>query len=171
MDDLTGITNACYKLNSLQLRAMLERYQPAPDEPARIPPQLIDNIVRVSCARATGRGGGVGEGTGEWSWAREGRLWTVGSVRWDRGGVKGKRGGDLVWDPMGSEAEIVWHCSLRNFRGTIIRVVTKQVIHRLFNPERYDEWRGKRNASENYLSYAPIGKFGFQLQRAVLSAS
>ncbi|XP_037088481.1 afadin-like [Pollicipes pollicipes] len=48
VDDLTGITSTCYKLNSLQLRAMLERYQPAADEPPRIPPQLIDNIVRIA---------------------------------------------------------------------------------------------------------------------------
>ncbi|XP_043199321.1 afadin-like isoform X3 [Amphibalanus amphitrite] len=48
VDDLTGITSTCYKLNSLQLRAMLERYQPAADEPAKIPPQLIDNIVRIA---------------------------------------------------------------------------------------------------------------------------
>ena len=56
VDDLTGITSTCYKLNSLQLRAMLERYQPAADEPARIPPQLIDNIVRVSWRGSSRRG-------------------------------------------------------------------------------------------------------------------
>ncbi|XP_069688876.1 afadin isoform X3 [Periplaneta americana] len=59
-DDLRTLGTTCFKLNSLQLRALLSKYQPAPDEP-RIPHELIENVVRVAenvadeLARADGR--------------------------------------------------------------------------------------------------------------------
>lgn len=45
-EDLASITSTCFKLNSLQLKALLVKYQPALDEP-RLPHELIDNVVRV----------------------------------------------------------------------------------------------------------------------------
>lgn len=45
-EDLASITSTCFKLNSLQLKALLVKYQPAHDEP-RLPHELIDNVVRV----------------------------------------------------------------------------------------------------------------------------
>lgn len=48
-DDIATISSTCFKLNSLQLRALLEKYQPTPDEP-KIPQDLIDNVVAVSVA-------------------------------------------------------------------------------------------------------------------------
>lgn len=45
-EDLATITSTCFKLNSLQLKALLVKYQPALDEP-RLPHELIDNVVRV----------------------------------------------------------------------------------------------------------------------------
>lgn len=45
-EDLATLSSTCFKLNSLQLRALLQKYQPTPDEP-RLPHELIDNVVRV----------------------------------------------------------------------------------------------------------------------------
>ncbi|XP_050433436.1 afadin isoform X2 [Adelges cooleyi] len=59
-EDLASITSTCFKLNSLQLKALLVKYQPAHDEP-RLPHELIDNVVRVAenladeLARSDGR--------------------------------------------------------------------------------------------------------------------
>ncbi|XP_063220039.1 afadin isoform X2 [Bacillus rossius redtenbacheri] len=59
-DDLANLSSTCFKLNSLQLRALLTKYQPAPDEP-RIPQELIENVVRAAenvadeLARSDGR--------------------------------------------------------------------------------------------------------------------
>ena len=47
VDELSVVSSSCYRLNSLQLRAILSRYRPARDEPA-ISPDLVENIVRVS---------------------------------------------------------------------------------------------------------------------------
>jgi afadin len=50
-EQLVETASSCFKLNSLQLRALLERYRPSPQdgEPANaIPPQLIQHIVRVA---------------------------------------------------------------------------------------------------------------------------
>ena len=48
-EQLIETSASCFKLNSLQLKALLERYRPSPQdgEPA-IPPQLIQHIVRVA---------------------------------------------------------------------------------------------------------------------------
>lgn len=54
-DDIATISSTCFKLNSLQLRALLEKYQPAPDEP-RIPQDLVDNVVAVSGTCVVGDG-------------------------------------------------------------------------------------------------------------------
>ena len=48
-EQLADVASSCFKLNSLQLQALLERYRPAPDEPP-LPPQLIAAIVRVVSA-------------------------------------------------------------------------------------------------------------------------
>ncbi|XP_073971108.1 adherens junction formation factor afadin isoform X5 [Rhodnius prolixus] len=59
-DDLATLSSTCFKLNSLQLRALLQRYQCTPDEP-RIPHDIVDNVVRVAenladeLARSDGR--------------------------------------------------------------------------------------------------------------------
>lgn len=45
--DINNISSVCYKLNSMQLRALLENYRPAPDE-LDIPRDLIDNVVAVA---------------------------------------------------------------------------------------------------------------------------
>ncbi|XP_046450063.1 afadin-like isoform X3 [Daphnia pulex] len=50
-EQLVETASSCFKLNSLQLRALLERYRPSPQdgEPANaIPAQLIQHIVRVA---------------------------------------------------------------------------------------------------------------------------
>ncbi|XP_064119652.1 afadin-like isoform X5 [Macrobrachium nipponense] len=52
-DDIATISSTCFKLNSLQLRALLEKYQTASDEP-RIPQDLIDNVVAVAESTADG---------------------------------------------------------------------------------------------------------------------
>ncbi|XP_033229120.1 afadin-like [Belonocnema kinseyi] len=58
--ELATLSSTCFKLNSLQVRALLQRYQPAPDEP-RLPAELIENVVKVTegvadtLARADGR--------------------------------------------------------------------------------------------------------------------
>ncbi|XP_053396807.1 afadin-like isoform X3 [Mercenaria mercenaria] len=46
-DDIANISSTCFKLNSLQLRELLERYQPEPMEPP-IPHNLIDRVVSVA---------------------------------------------------------------------------------------------------------------------------
>ena len=45
--DSTAISSHCYKLNSLQLRQLLELYEPDRDE-QEIPIELIDNAVAVA---------------------------------------------------------------------------------------------------------------------------
>ncbi|RXN01627.1 Afadin [Acipenser ruthenus] len=60
MQDVPNINNTCFKLNSLQLQALLQNYHCAPDEPY-IPPDLIENVVAVAentadeLARSDGR--------------------------------------------------------------------------------------------------------------------
>nr|XP_006813997.1 PREDICTED: afadin [Saccoglossus kowalevskii] len=46
-DDIASISSTCFKLNSLQLRALLEQYQSGGGEP-HIPHQLIDSVVAVA---------------------------------------------------------------------------------------------------------------------------
>ncbi|XP_012220768.1 afadin isoform X2 [Linepithema humile] len=59
-EELATLSSTCFKLNSLQVRALLQKYQPATDEP-RLPAELIENVVRVAesvadtLARADGR--------------------------------------------------------------------------------------------------------------------
>ncbi|KAJ8680884.1 hypothetical protein QAD02_016671 [Eretmocerus hayati] len=59
-DELATLSSTCFKLNSLQVRALLQKYHPADDEPT-LPPELIENVVRVAesvadtLARADGR--------------------------------------------------------------------------------------------------------------------
>ncbi|XP_053317181.1 afadin isoform X4 [Spea bombifrons] len=58
--DIPNINNTCFKLNSLQLQALLQNYHCAPDEPY-IPTELIENVVSVAentadeLARSDGR--------------------------------------------------------------------------------------------------------------------
>ncbi|XP_060907586.1 afadin isoform X10 [Labrus mixtus] len=60
MQDVQNIHNTCFKLNSLQLHALMTNYHCAPDEPY-IPPELIDHVVGVAentadeLARSDGR--------------------------------------------------------------------------------------------------------------------
>ncbi|XP_017577225.1 afadin isoform X17 [Pygocentrus nattereri] len=60
MQDVQNINNTCFKLNSLQLNALMSNYHCAPDEPY-IPPDLIDHVVAVAentadeLARSDGR--------------------------------------------------------------------------------------------------------------------
>ena len=60
VDELSVVSSSCYRLNSLQLRAILSRYRPARDEPA-ISPDLVENIVRVSRLGPSVCVGGGGE--------------------------------------------------------------------------------------------------------------
>ncbi|XP_070568071.1 afadin-like isoform X2 [Ptychodera flava] len=46
-DDIASISSTCFKLNSLQLRRLLEQYIPGGGQ-HRIPPQLIDSVVAVA---------------------------------------------------------------------------------------------------------------------------
>ncbi|XP_057307397.1 afadin-like isoform X2 [Hydractinia symbiolongicarpus] len=46
-EDISNIAEVCFKLNSLQLRYLLENYLPEPDEP-EIPQELIEHIVKVA---------------------------------------------------------------------------------------------------------------------------
>ena len=46
-DDIASISSACFKLNSLQLRALLENYIPDRGEP-QIPQELIESVVGVA---------------------------------------------------------------------------------------------------------------------------
>uniref|UniRef100_A0A8C3CVI0 Afadin, adherens junction formation factor n=1 Tax=Cairina moschata TaxID=8855 RepID=A0A8C3CVI0_CAIMO len=58
--DVPNINSTCFKLNSLQLQALLQNYHCAPDEPL-IPTELIENVVTVAentadeLARSDGR--------------------------------------------------------------------------------------------------------------------
>ncbi|XP_061560934.1 afadin isoform X19 [Phycodurus eques] len=60
MQDVQNIHSTCFKLNSLQLHALMTNYHCAPDEPY-IPPELIDHVVAVAentadeLARSDGR--------------------------------------------------------------------------------------------------------------------
>ncbi|XP_066553572.1 afadin isoform X4 [Amia ocellicauda] len=60
MQDVPNIHNTCFKLNSLQLQALMQNYHCAPDEPY-IPTELIENVVSVAentadeLARSDGR--------------------------------------------------------------------------------------------------------------------
>ncbi|XP_066103800.1 afadin isoform X4 [Saccopteryx bilineata] len=59
-EDIPNINSTCFKLNSLQLQALLQNYHCAPDEPF-IPADLIDSVVAVAentadeLARSDGR--------------------------------------------------------------------------------------------------------------------
>ncbi|XP_043919082.1 afadin isoform X3 [Protopterus annectens] len=59
-EDIPNINNTCFKLNSLQLQALLQNYHCASDEPY-IPTELIENVVSVAentadeLARSDGR--------------------------------------------------------------------------------------------------------------------
>ncbi|KAM5324270.1 afadin isoform 6-T6 [Glossophaga mutica] len=59
-DDIPNVNSTCFKLNSLQLQALLQNYHCAPDEPF-IPADLIENVVAVAentadeLARSDGR--------------------------------------------------------------------------------------------------------------------
>ncbi|XP_066594478.1 afadin isoform X7 [Prorops nasuta] len=46
-EELATLSSTCFKLNSLQVRALLQKYQPAADEP-RLPAELIENVVKVA---------------------------------------------------------------------------------------------------------------------------
>lgn len=46
-DDITVICSSCYKLNSLQLKKLLENYVPSPDEPT-ISPDFIERVVGIA---------------------------------------------------------------------------------------------------------------------------
>ncbi|KAG7465662.1 hypothetical protein MATL_G00155950 [Megalops atlanticus] len=60
VQDVQSIHNTCFKLNSLQLHALLSNYHCAPDEPC-VPPELIDSVVAAAestadeLARSDGR--------------------------------------------------------------------------------------------------------------------
>ncbi|XP_006882848.1 PREDICTED: afadin [Elephantulus edwardii] len=59
-EDIPNINSTCFKLNSLQLQALLQNYHCAPDEPY-VPTDLIENVVAVAentadeLARSDGR--------------------------------------------------------------------------------------------------------------------
>ncbi|XP_042899757.1 afadin isoform X2 [Parasteatoda tepidariorum] len=46
-EDLASISSLCFKLNSLQLQTLLERYLPSDDEP-HIPQEFIESVVKVA---------------------------------------------------------------------------------------------------------------------------
>ncbi|KAM7294708.1 afadin [Ixodes scapularis] len=46
-EEVASISSACFKLNSLQLRHLLECYEPGPDE-APVSPSLVEGVVRVA---------------------------------------------------------------------------------------------------------------------------
>ena len=46
-EDISAITSKCFKLNSLQLRRILESYEPAANEQP-IPRDLIENVIKVA---------------------------------------------------------------------------------------------------------------------------
>ena len=47
IDNISTISSSCFKLNSLQLRALLENYRPAHNE-RQIPQDLINNVVQIA---------------------------------------------------------------------------------------------------------------------------
>ncbi|XP_054718595.1 afadin-like isoform X2 [Uloborus diversus] len=46
-EDFASISSLCFKLNSLQLQTLLERFQPAEDEP-HIPRELVESVVKIA---------------------------------------------------------------------------------------------------------------------------
>ena len=46
-EDIASVSSICFKLNSVQLKNLLDRYEPAPDENP-ISKEMIDTIVRVA---------------------------------------------------------------------------------------------------------------------------
>lgn len=46
-EDISSITSTCFKLNSLQLRAIFDQYQPAMNE-MPIPRELIESVIKVT---------------------------------------------------------------------------------------------------------------------------
>ncbi|CAG0915142.1 unnamed protein product [Notodromas monacha] len=46
-EDIAMISSACFKLNSMQLRVLLEKFTPSRNEP-EIPRELVDSVVRVA---------------------------------------------------------------------------------------------------------------------------
>ncbi|XP_014441875.1 afadin [Tupaia chinensis] len=68
-EDVPHVSSACFKLNSLQLQALLQNYHCAPDEPF-IPADLVENVVAVAentadeLARSDGREVRLQEGPG-----------------------------------------------------------------------------------------------------------
>ena len=50
-DDIASISSTCFKLNSHQLRVLLQNYIPSPGEP-RIPQDLIESVVQVAANTA-----------------------------------------------------------------------------------------------------------------------
>ena len=46
-EDIASLSSICFKLNSLQLRTLLNKYEPSPDEKP-ISREMIDTIVRVA---------------------------------------------------------------------------------------------------------------------------
>lgn len=51
-DEVAAAASSCFKLNSLQLQSLLMKYQYEPDE-VPIPPEVLDNVVRVSVLQLT----------------------------------------------------------------------------------------------------------------------
>ncbi|XP_031778408.1 afadin isoform X10 [Nasonia vitripennis] len=52
-EELAALSATCFKLNSLQVQALLQKYQPAADEP-RLPAELIESAVRTAMKVADG---------------------------------------------------------------------------------------------------------------------
>ncbi|XP_047737139.1 afadin [Hyalella azteca] len=52
-EDITSISSSCFKLNSLQLRALLDKYEPEPGEPP-VPLGLKESVVAVAESTADG---------------------------------------------------------------------------------------------------------------------
>ena len=46
-DDITNISSTCFKLNSMQLRALLTRYIPEPDEPG-VSSAFVERVVSIA---------------------------------------------------------------------------------------------------------------------------
>lgn len=46
-DDITNISSTCFKLNSMQLRALLTRYIPDPSEPP-VSPTFVERVVVIA---------------------------------------------------------------------------------------------------------------------------
>ncbi|XP_067947814.1 afadin-like isoform X2 [Watersipora subatra] len=47
-DDIASISSTCFKLNSLQLRVLLEQYHPEPGEMQKVPQDVIESVVSVA---------------------------------------------------------------------------------------------------------------------------